>query len=172
MVKFLVYDPSIHRSDFIKMNIAYLNWIRDECLSYFTLDILDILGPIDKYVDNSLPVFESFRPPTSIVYILLYGDTIAGMGCLKQTTHEFSEIKRMYVKPGFRGKGLGKSIINKLLETASEFGHKKLRLDTGPFMQAAQNVYKNAGFYEIKEYPEAEVPQRIRFDWMFMEKIL
>ena len=51
-------------------------------------------------------------------------------------------------------------------------GYSKLRLDTGPFMTAAHRVYKSAGFYEIEEYPEAEVPPIIRYDWFFMEKTL
>ena len=72
----------------------------------------------------------------------------------------------------FRGIGLGNAMMNKLLETTRAFEYSNLRLDTGPFMIAAHKVYKSAGFYEIEEYPEAEVPPIIRFDWYFMEKIL
>ena len=58
------------------------------------------------------------------------------------------------------------------IESAKEFEYSKLRLDTGPFMTATRKVYKSTGFYEIEEYPEAEVPPIIIFDWFFMEKIL
>ena len=39
-------------------------------------------------------------------------------------------------------------------------------------MKAARKIYKSAGFNEIEEYPKAEVPQEVRFDWFFMEKNL
>ena len=45
MIKFHVYDKSSHRTDFIEMNRAYLNWIRDECFRYFKLDLIDSIGP-------------------------------------------------------------------------------------------------------------------------------
>ena len=172
MINFHVYDKSSHRKNFIEMNKTYFNWIRDECLRHFKLDFVDTLGPIDEYIDKTLPDFESLVPPKGIVYIISFNDKIAGMGGIRKKNKKFAEIKRMYVKPEFRGNGLGKASMNKLIETAKEFGYSKLRLDTGPFMIAAQNVYKSAGFYEIEEYPEAEVPPIIRHDWYFMEKIL
>nr|QEE16762.1 acetyltransferase [Candidatus Prometheoarchaeum syntrophicum] len=172
MIIFHVYDKSSHRTIFIELNKAYLNWMREECLRYFELDFVDALGPIDEYIENSLPEFESLVPPTGIVYIVSYNDKIAGMGGLKRINKEIAEIKRMYVKPDFRGKDLGNEIMSKLIETAKDFGYSKLRLDTGPISTVAHKVYKSAGFYEIEEYPEAEVPPIIRFDWFFMEKIL
>ncbi len=172
MIKFHVYDRALHRTEFIEMNRSYLNWMRDKCLSYFELDMVDTIGPINNYVENSLPDFESLVPPESIIYIISFDGNIVGMGGLKRYNDDIAEIKRMYVKPDFRGKNLGTKMMNKLIETAKEFGYSKLRLDTGPISKVAQKVYKSAGFYEIEEYPEAEVPQIVRFDWNFMEKIL
>ncbi|MBN1683299.1 GNAT family N-acetyltransferase [Candidatus Bathyarchaeota archaeon] len=50
-----------------------------------------------------------------------------------------AEIKRMYVRPD-QGRGYGKLFMNKLITTAKEFGYVILRLDTGPFMKAAQGL--------------------------------
>lgn len=172
MIIFHVYDRALHRTEFIEMNRAYLNGIRDQILRYFGLDIVDTVGPINEYVENSMVEFESLVPPEGIVYIITFDGKIAGMGGLRRKNDNFAEINRMYVKPEFRSKGLGKASMNKLLDTAKEFGYTKLRLDTGPFIKPAQKVYKSAGFYEIEEYPEAEVPPIIRFDWFFMEKTL
>ncbi|MCG3255888.1 MAG: GNAT family N-acetyltransferase [Candidatus Heimdallarchaeota archaeon] len=119
-----------------------------------------------------MPELESWVPPRGIIYIVFFDDKIAGMGGLKRNTADIAEIKRMYVKPDFRGKGLGKAIMNQLIGTAKNFGYSKLQLDTGPFMKAAHKIYKSAGFNEIEEYPKAEVPQEVRFDWFFMEKNL
>ncbi len=68
MIKFHIYDKSSYRTDFIEMNRDYLNEIRDECLSYFNLDMVDTVGLIDDYVENSMPDFESLVPP-EVLYI-------------------------------------------------------------------------------------------------------
>ncbi|MHA1447751.1 MAG: GNAT family N-acetyltransferase [Candidatus Heimdallarchaeaceae archaeon] len=172
MIKFHKYDSSLHRTEFVKMNISYLNWIRDVYLKKFGLDMLDVVGSIADYVQNSLPMLESLVPPQSIIYLVLFDDVIVGMGGLRKLTEDIVEVKRMYVKPEFRGKGLGKSLLEKLLETAKNWGYSKIRLDTGVFMEAAQKVYRSAGFYDIEEYPETEVPKEVRHNWIYMEKIL
>lgn len=61
-----------------------------------------------------MPELESWVPPRGIIYIVFFDDKIAGMGGLKRNTADIAEIKRMYVKPDFRGKGLGKAIMNQL----------------------------------------------------------
>jgi len=172
MIKFYTYDSSLHRTKFVEMNISYLNWLRDAYLEQFGLDMIDVIGHIDKYVQNSLPMLESMIPPESIIYVVSFYDEIVGMGGLRCITEDIVEVKRMYVKPEFRGKGLGKALLDKLLETAQNIGYSKIRLDTGVFMKAAQKVYQSAGFYEIEEYPESEVPKEVRHNWIYMEKIL
>ncbi len=172
MIKFQIYDSSLHRAEFVKMNISYLNWIRDVYLKKFGLDMLDVVGSIEDYVQNSLPMLESLVPPQSIIYLVIFDDVIAGMGGLRKLTEDVVEVKRMYVKPEFRGKGLGKSLLDKLLETAKNCGYSKVCLDTGVFMKAAQKVYRSAGFYDIEEYPESEVPKEVRHNWIYMEKVL
>ena len=172
MIEFQKYDSSLHRTEFVEMNEAYLNWLRDVYLEQFGLDMLDIIGSIDEYVQNSLPMLESLVPPQSIIYLVIFDDVIVGMGGLRKLTEDVVEVKRMYVKPEFRGKGLGKSLLVKLLETAKNCGYSKVCLDTGVFMKAAQKVYRSAGFYDIEEYPESEVPKEVRHNWIYMEKIL
>lgn len=140
MINFLVYDRNIHRNDFIEMGMDYFNWIREECLEYFHLDFVDYFGPVDKYVMNSLPLFESFHPPDSVIYIIIFENSIAGMGGIKHTTDEFSEIKRIFIKPEFRGKGFGNLLMLKLVETAREFGHRKLRQDTNSDMNLYDGI--------------------------------
>ena len=172
MIIFQKYDSSLHRTEFVEMNEAYLNWLRDVYLEQFGLDMLDIIGSIDEYVQNSLPMLESLVPPQSIIYLVIFDDVIAGMGGLRKLTEDVVEVKRMYVKPEFRGKGLGKSLLDKLLETAKNCGYSKACLDTGVFMKAAQKVYRSAGFHDIDKYPETEVPKEVRHNWIYMEKIL
>ena len=62
------------------------------------------------------------------------------------------ELKRMYLRPGLRGSGAGRMMLQKALSTALELGYTHMRLDTLSSMKAAIGLYTHAGFYEIEAY--------------------
>ena len=94
------------------------------------------------------------------------------MGALRKLNKNIGEIKRMYIKPKYRGKGFGKEMLGLLLKKGKEFGFSSIRLDTGKFMVAAQQVYRLAGFQEREQYLESEVPTNFLPYWLFMEKFI
>lgn len=62
-------------------------------------------------------------------------------------------MKRLYVQPQFRGKGLGKALAEHVIVEAREIGYEKLRLDTvEPVMRTAVAMYRQLGFREIAPY--------------------
>jgi ribosomal protein S18 acetylase RimI-like enzyme len=62
-------------------------------------------------------------------------------------------MKRLYIRPQFRGKGLGKALAECIINEARQIGYKKLRLDTvEPVMRAAVTMYRTLGFREIASY--------------------
>jgi ribosomal protein S18 acetylase RimI-like enzyme len=61
-------------------------------------------------------------------------------------------MKRLYVRPEARGKGLGSILCLKVIERAKLQGYKKLRLDTLPAMLNARELYRKMGFYQIEPY--------------------
>ncbi|MCJ7631652.1 GNAT family N-acetyltransferase, partial [Candidatus Bathyarchaeota archaeon] len=81
-------------------------------------------------------------------------------------------IKRMYIRPAYRGKGYGKALLHQLLHKAKEFGYHSIYLDSPPFLTTAHHLYHSNGFIDREEYPETEVPQQLRSKWLFMEKTL
>ena len=99
-------------------------------------------------------------------------DSPAGLICLRKIDATTAEVKRMYVRPALRGKGVGKALVERLKEEARQMGYATVRLDSGPFMQSAHAVYRSAGFREREPYPESEVPPEYHSVWVFMELTL
>lgn len=76
------------------------------------------------------------------------------IGCVGLRKHKGSaaEMKRMYVKPQYRGRHIGEKLLELLLSLSGKLGYKKILLDTLPEMTAAQSLYRKYGFREIAEY--------------------
>jgi GNAT superfamily N-acetyltransferase len=60
------------------------------------------------------------------------------------------ELKRLYVPPAFRGKGIGKALVQAIIEEARGIGYKRIRLDT--VLEPARRLYRSPGFREIPPY--------------------
>jgi len=174
LVKFVPYDETAHRHHFLKLNVEHLNWFVEEAFTRHNIDATALAGPptIQEYVETHLDDFTSIRPPKGIIYMVETEGNVVGMGALRELEEGIGEIKRMYIRPKYRGRGLGKELLGKLIEKAKEFGYTTLRLDTADFMTVAQNIYRSAGFKEIDEYTGCEIPEWYRPYSKFMEKLL
>jgi putative acetyltransferase len=93
-----------------------------------------------------------YRPPTGALLLAHYGDKLAGCVAVRQFDGAIAELKRMYVRPAFRGSGLGRQLLEHAIAAARELGYAALRLDTLPDMQAAIALYREFGFREIEPY--------------------
>jgi putative acetyltransferase len=99
---------------------------------------------------NSLP--GQYAPPSGRLLIAMYEDKPAGCIALRKVSHGIGEMKRLYVKPQFRGLGVGKAITEYIIEEAKKIGYARMRLDTVPSMEKARALYVSLGFKEIKPY--------------------
>lgn len=173
MIEYIPIDLKGYKSLLLDLNDEYLSWIAKKIKKHYDLDAISILGQsIRDYAKNHIEELTSYKPPSGIFYILKIKNEIIGMGAFRKLRMDTGEVKRMYIKPNFRGKGFGKALLNHLLKKGKEFGCSRILLDTGKFMTAAQHVYRLAGFQERDEYSESEVPIPMRPYWIYMEKNL
>lgn len=100
----------------------------------------------------------SYAPPQGSIFLAYAGGEPAGCIALRPLGPGLSEMKRLYVRPAYQGRGLGRKLTNALLTRARELGYQRIRLDTVPSMKAAIAMYKSMGFYEIPAYRENPVP--------------
>jgi putative acetyltransferase len=94
-----------------------------------------------------------YAPPDGRLLLAEYEGQLAGCVALHKLEPEICEMKRLYLRPQFRGKGLGRELAEKIIHAARSIGHKRMRLDTvEPVMKDAVAMYRRLGFKEIAPY--------------------
>ena len=99
-----------------------------------------------------------FTLPNGLFLIADSAQTIAGCVGLLQHANATAEVKRLYVRPGFRGQRLGEKLIGVLIERARQLGVRRLILDAVPQTTVAQQLYERLGFQETAPYYANPVP--------------
>ncbi len=99
----------------------------------------------------------AYGPPGGRFLILRSGERTAGCVALRDLGGGVCEMKRLYLRPGFRGRGLGRRCAERIVREAREMGYAALRLHTLPAMRAAVALYRSMGFREIDPYAENPV---------------
>jgi GNAT superfamily N-acetyltransferase len=93
-----------------------------------------------------------FAPPHGTFLVGFDGDEAVCAGGVKPLGDGVAEIKRMYVVPAARGRGLARVLLGALEDAARELGHSMVRLDTGPQQPHARALYESAGYRPIGNY--------------------
>ena len=94
-----------------------------------------------------------YAPSDGRLLLALFESQPAGCVALHKIEQGICEMKRLYVRPQFRGKGLGRALAERIIADARQIGYKQLRLDTvEPMMRTAVAMYRQLGFREIAPY--------------------
>jgi len=101
----------------------------------------------------------NYALPSGVLLLGLSNDQAAGCVALHRLEDGVCEMKRLYVRPQFRGTGIGSQLVRRVIESAVAMGYKRMRLDTvADQMQDALRMYRRLGFLEIEPYRENPIP--------------
>ena len=99
-----------------------------------------------------------YARPGGVVLIAREGEAVAGGVAYRMLEPGVCEMKRLYVRPAFRGRGLARDLANELIENARERGYRTMLLDTLASMQAARALYRDLGFAPVEPYYDNPLP--------------
>lgn len=121
-------------------------------------DFVDLVVHLDQELkirdgeDHSF--YAQYNKIDKIKYSVVAYDNQVPVGCgaIKEYNNKTMEVKRMFVMPGYRGKGIAKSILTELEKWAGELNYKNCILETGVNQPEAINLYCNYGYNRIPNY--------------------
>ena len=100
-----------------------------------------------------------YAPPAGRLLLAEYEAQIAGCVALHKLADDICEMKRLYLRPQFRGKGFGRALADRIIAEARAIGYQRMRLDTvEPVMKDAVAMYRQIGFREIAPYCNNPIP--------------
>lgn len=106
----------------------------------------------------------AYAPPAGRLLLALVNDDAAGSVALRPLEAGICEMKRLFVRPHFRGLGLGRLLSERIVRDARAIGYDRMRLDTLPAMQSAISLYEELGFLRREPYYDTPLT-----DTIFME---
>jgi len=105
--------------------------------------------------DRIVDVAGLLEPP-QYLYLAEIDGRPAGTCGLKRITPEVAEIKRMYVDPDQRGRGIGRALLERVIDDARAAGYRTLQLETAIWMSEAHTLYGRCGFVDAPPFPDPE----------------
>ena len=116
---------------------------------------------IQNYDDELLHLEKKYGIPDGRLYIAYIDEKPAGCVALRKLDDTKCELKRLFVRPEFRGQNLGHILIKQIIDDAKSIGYESLFLDTLPFLKSAIHLYKSFGFKETEPYNNSPVDTTI-----------
>lgn len=95
---------------------------------------------------------DEVSPPNGLFLVVRLDGAAVGCGCLKRTAPGTVDIKRMWLSPVVRGRGMGRALLDRLVAEARRLGYRQVRLETNRALTEAIALYRSAGFVEVPAF--------------------
>lgn len=130
----------------------YVTWMSAEVRLHYPDADTDEIVLVHDY-DNIRKKFPGEHvPPDGCLLLALSDGKACGCIALGRLNNTICEMRTFFVRPAFRGMGVGKKLVEALLDEALKVGYRYMRLDTLAFMENALRLYRSVGFYDIAPY--------------------
>jgi GNAT superfamily N-acetyltransferase len=122
-----------------------------ELLAEMAVELTDLYGSPSR-LDRPALLPSELRAPNGTYLVGWEGQTVVAGGGVRQMDDGLAEIKRMFVRPAARSRGIAGELLRALEDAARSMGYTRVRLDTGPKQEHAERLYRRAGFVPIAAY--------------------
>jgi GNAT superfamily N-acetyltransferase len=136
MIQIIIANQDQHFGPVRELFWEYLQWANANVEENFGVSF-----DIAAMFEDDMNTLDKFMPPKGRLLLGYADDHPMGIACLKELTDRIGEIKRMYVRPQARRRGLGRVLLTQLLEEARQLGYALIRLDSAQFMKEAHQLY-------------------------------
>ena len=130
---------------------GYLAEVRRRLLEGYGMQLEEATPHGDLLVEIG-PLLE----PPQALYLAEVDGRPAGTGGLQEVAPGVAEIKRMYTAPAFRGHGVARAVLSRLIDDARAAGYGRLQLETAVWMVEAHALYRSCGFTDAEPFPDPE----------------
>lgn len=112
-----------------------------------------------NFEQELIHIADIYMPPDGALLLAKQDGIPAGCVGLRKMEARRCEMKRLYVRPEFRGKGLGKALCSRIILKGRQLGYREMLLDTLSTMTGAQALYRSHGFRETVPYYHNPLPE-------------
>jgi GNAT superfamily N-acetyltransferase len=122
-----------------------------ELLAEMRAELNDVYETFSR-LDNPPLSPDELRPPDGAYLVGRQGSAAVAGGGLRRLDDGVAEIKRMFVRPAARSRGVARALLEALEDAARDLGYERVRLDTGPKQLHGLALYRSAGYVDVPPY--------------------
>jgi ribosomal protein S18 acetylase RimI-like enzyme len=144
----------------VRLHVAASAWDLESVRTLFReyADSLGVRLDYQGFEEEVRDLPGKYAPPSGTLVLAFNDDELVGCVGVRPINDEIAEMKRLYVRPTGRGLGLGRTLAESAIRFATVTGYSRMRLDTLPQMERAQELYRTLGFMPIDAYRYSAVP--------------